>query len=132
MAAAIYFCTVALLSQSHDARMVKRNLIINIHQDNSHTTDPFPKAILEQKVTVKTQTSNMVLELGSFYEKPNFVCQTIFSETKRLQKQIVAKAAEWYHFEKEKEENAKTGAKTGQNKGGWVVVEEAEVEIAGS
>lgn len=132
-------CPVAAIPQTLGARMAQLSegyhaLITNIDRYKSQTTRPYTKEILEQMVTVKNQMGEVVREMGCLHEKApesEVLCLVLVIEEKRLEAEIVTAALKWYDFDWESEATAKADAKTGQKEGGWVVVEEAEVEDAG-
>lgn len=130
-------CPVAAIPQTLGTRMAQLSegyhaLITNIDRYTSQTTRPYTKEILEQMVTVKNQMSEVVGEMGCLHEKePELLCLVLVIQEKRLEGEIVTAALKWYDFDWESETTAKAGAETREKEGGWVIVEEAEVEDAG-
>ena len=107
------------LSQGYHA------LITNMNQHSSHSSELYPKTILEQLVAVKVQMSDAIDEMGCRAEnKEGLLCTALLFEERRLEWEILSGDIKW-----REQEGKKNGEKAKSNSGskqkGWVVAEAA-------
>lgn len=103
-------------------------LVTEINQHAFHAVGPYPKAIVEQMLLVKKQTSDMAEVVGCLAEdEASHVCAALLIEEKGLAIQILTAELQWGRLETEAC-NAKAEADFETDVEGWKIVEEVEVE----
>lgn len=106
-------------------------LFTNMNQHNSHTSELYPKAILEQLVTVKGQMSDVIDEMRCVDAKePSMLCTVLLLEERPLELEIQS-ADQMLHEQEGRKNDAKAKEDGGKGQKGWIVAEAAEVEDAG-
>lgn len=134
MAAVIYLvCSVVAHQQTLSARLLELSLkydalATEINRHTSRTAEPYPKALTEQTVALKKQTSDLAEALGCLYEDvASHACAALLIEEKELEIQILTTELQWGRLEKD-ECNAKAEAEVERQVEGWKITEKVEVK----
>ena len=102
-----------------------RALITNMNQHSSHSSELYPRTILEQLVTVKIQMSDVIDEMGCHAEnKDGLLCTALLFEERRLEWEILSADQKWREREAKKN-GAKAMGNAASGQKGWVVAEAA-------
>ena len=109
IATVFYLCTLTTPVQIPHDRLQQleegfSSLINNIAYHQNHVTGPFTKALLDQMTAVKTQVSDLAVDLGCAEQKQkDGLCWILKAEELRLRYDIVTKKMDLYLDEEEKE-----------------------------